>query len=212
MPSDLGSLSRPSGGVNPAAQGPVLVVDGHAVSDSTTILKTLDELRPGVLVPLDPKRAAEAWIFEELADRSLNGFVVAARWADPLNFSALQDAYFGRAPWFVRTFILPRVREQVLAGLVARDVTREGLAATWSEMRRVLDALEERAPYEGWWMGTDEPTVADLGLFGQLHALRSPLTPAQARELVRRPKLTDWLDRVDERTRATRAGATEVPL
>lgn len=45
-------------------------------------------------------------------------------------------------------------------------------------------------------------SVADLGLFAQLHALRLPQTPWRAEDLARRARLTRWLDRVDAATRA----------
>jgi glutathione S-transferase len=194
--------SRPSElrDVNPAAQAPVLLVGREVVADSTAILRRLDRLRPGVLVPSDRARAAEAWLYEELADRSVNGFVVAARWADPRNWPTVREAYFRRAPWFVRALLAPRARAKVVRALEARDVLRSGLESATAEMRRLLDALEERAPYDGFWVGPD-PCVADVALFAQLHALRSPLTPSQAHEVAIRPKLTDWLDRVDAATR-----------
>jgi glutathione S-transferase len=83
---------------------------------------------------------------------------------------------------------------------VARDFLRAGEEALWDDYRRVLDFLEARAPHDGFWLGGDTPTVADVAIFGQLHGLRTPLTAAQGRELVLRPALTDWLDRVDEAT------------
>ncbi len=59
---------------------------------------------------LDPRTRAEAWLWEELADTSLNGFLVAARWADDRNWPAVRQAYFGRAPWLVRALVAPRSR------------------------------------------------------------------------------------------------------
>ena len=106
--------------------------------------------------------------------------------------------------------IVPRLRRKVLASLVARDFLRAGETALWDDFRRVLDALEARAPLEGFWVESDAPTVADVAIFGQLHGLRTPLTAAQGRELALRPALTDWLDRVDAATfpgRAKMAGA-----
>jgi len=186
--------------LNPAAQVPVLLVGDDAVSDSTRILERIESLAPGSMQPRDPRAAAESWLWEDWADRALNGYVVAARWADDRNWPLVRDAYFGTAPWFVRTLIAPRIRNHVLAGLRARDFLRHGNAALWSDFRRVLDLLEARAPERAYWTG-ERLSAADFALFGQLHALRTPLTPTQARELKLRPKLTDWLDRVDSATR-----------
>ncbi|HSO32701.1 MAG TPA: glutathione S-transferase family protein, partial [Labilithrix sp.] len=145
-PSDFRSL-------NPAAQVPILLLGDEVVADSTRILARLDELSRALggpsLLPDDPRARAEAWLWEDYADRALSGYVVAARWADDRNWPLVQRAYFGHAPWFVRTLIAPRIRHRVLAGLVARDVLRSGEAALWDDLRRSLDQLELRAPLEG---------------------------------------------------------------
>ncbi len=190
---------------NPQAQIPVLLVDDEPVHDSTRILARLAELAPSLL-PRDPRARAEAWLWEDWADRALRGYVIAARWADDRNWPAVRDAIFGGAPWFMRKIIAPLVRRRVAGTLVVSDFTRAGMPALWDDFRRVLDALEARAPERGFWLG-DAPSIADVGLFGQLHALRiEALTPSQARELKLRPALTDWLDRVDEATRARPSG------
>ena len=188
--------------LNAAAQVPVLLVDDEVITDSTRILARIDRLaiangRPS-LVPVDPRARAEAWLWEDYADRALNGYLVAARWADDRNWPMVREAYFAGAPWFVRKLVAPMLRRKVLSALVARDFLRAGEEVLWDDFRRVLDCLEARAPLEGFWLGGDHATVADVAIFGQLHSLRTPLTAAQARELTLRPALTDWLDRVDE--------------
>ena len=191
--------------LNPACQVPVLLLgDDEVVADSTRILARLDKLSRSLggpsLLPNDPRARAEAWLWEDYADRALSGYVVAARWADDRNWALVKGAYFGSAPWFVRMLIAPRIRGRVLDGLVARDVLRSGEEALWDDFRRSLDQLEARAPLDGFWVTREAPTVADIALFGMLHSLRTPLTAAQAHELVLRPALSDWLDRVDEAT------------
>lgn len=187
--------------LNAAGQAPVLVVDGQPIADTTAILRWIDAAVPHRLVPDDARLAAACWLWEEFADRSLNNFLVAARWADDRNWPAVRNANFGRAPWFVRTLVAPRIRARVVSSLVARDVIRRGLDATWLEYERTLDHLELSAPAEGFWCGTEGPSVADLGLFGQLRALRTELTPAQAASIAKRPTLDAWIDRVDAATK-----------
>jgi glutathione S-transferase len=187
--------------LNPSGQVPILTVDEEVIADSTRILARIDQLSRAAggpsLLPQDRRARAEAWLWEDYADRALSGYVVAARWADDRNWPLVREAYFKGAPWFVRALVAPRIRRRVLSGLVARDVLRSGKEALWDDYRRSLDQLEERAPREGFWVGSDAPSVADVGLFGMLQSLRTPLTAAQAREVVLRPVLTDWLDRVD---------------
>lgn len=194
--------------VNPAGQVPVLLVDGEPVADSTRILARIGELAPGALEAKDARTNAEAWLWEEWADRALGPFVVAARWADDRNWPAVHEAFFGKGPWFVRKLIAPSIRARVLKGL-SRDTLRAGADALWTDFRRILDHLETRAPHRGFWLG-DTLTVADVGLFGHLRALRTDLTRWQAREMELRPALVDYLDRVDARTRAARDAV--VPL
>ena len=79
------------------------------------------------------------------------------------------------------------------------EIIRSGQDACWRGFQEHLDTLEDRAPETGFWMG-DEMTVADIGLFPVLHALRSDLSQWQKDEINRRPRLRAWLDRVDAAT------------
>ncbi len=107
---------------------------------------------------------------------------------------------FLRAPWPPRPIVAPALRRGVVPRLVARDVWRAGPDACWRRFDVVLDALERRAPASGFWLG-ERPSVADLGLFAQLHSLRTPLTPWQCERVQARARLAAYLDRVDLATR-----------
>ena len=179
---------------NPARQVPVLLVDGEPVADSTEILRRIVELRPGALAA-DP----EAWLWEELADSALYGFVLAARWADDRNWPLTRAAYFAGMPSLIRAIVPGRIRKRVLAGLHARDVWRAGAERCWARLEALLDQLDARAPERGWWCGRSL-SVADIALFAQLHSLRTPLTASQAASVARRQRLSAWLDRVHEET------------
>ena len=180
---------------NATGQVPVLLVGGEPVSDSSEILRRIVALAPGAIA-VD----GEAWLWEEFGDTTLNGFLVAARWADDRNWPATRAAYFAKAPGFVRALIVPRIRKRVLGGLHARDVIRAGMDRCWLRFEALLDHLESRAPASGFWSGR-VVSVGDLGLFAQLHSLRTPLTVPQAESLARRKRLSAWLDRVHEETR-----------
>lgn len=187
--------------VNPLGQVPVLLIDGRPVADSTQILAALAELQPTpTWAAVDPTEHAEAQLWEELADTALNGFLVAARWADDRNWPAVQAAYFGAAPWPVRRIIAPAIRRRVIASLVARDIWRAGPDACWRRFQILLDALERRAPARGFWLG-DQLGLADLALFAQLHSLCTPLTTWQQSQIHARPGLRGYLARVDAATR-----------
>ncbi len=186
---------------NPRGQVPVLLVDGAPIADSTDILKWITAQRPEAFdAALDARGRAEAWLWEEMADTALNGFLVAARWADERNWPVVVGEYFGGAPWFVQKVIAPRVRAGVIGRLVARDVWRGGATACWERFLALLDDLEGRAPADGFWLGRS-PGVADVAMFAQLASFRTPLTAWQAREIEKHPRLVDWIDRVDAVTR-----------
>jgi glutathione S-transferase len=191
---------------NPLGQVPILLVEAteRPVFDSTKILEFIaTELNHGgsTLVPKGAREQAEAWLWEDYADRALNGFLVAARWDSDDNWERTRTAYFKGAPWFVQSLIAPQIRKNVRKALAARDVTSHGSAHVWSEFERVLDHLEVRAPREGFWV-SDQVTVADVSIFGQLQSLRNDLTPAQRSTLEARSILRAYLDRVDAATRA----------
>lgn len=187
--------------LNPQRQVPVLLLDGRPISDSTAILAALAALEPTpAWVAADPRERAEALLWEELADTALNGFLVAARWADDRNWPNLLAAYFGAAPWPVRRVIAPALRRRVVAGLVARDIWRAGPDACWTRFQTLLDALDDRAPLTGFWLG-DRLGLADLSLHAQLQGLCTPLTPWQQTQIESRPRLRAWLARVDQATR-----------
>ncbi len=186
--------------LNPLGQVPVLLVADEAVFDSTAILHRIEQLAPGRLQPeLTARQRADAWLWEEFADTTLNGFLVAARWADDRNWPLTREAYFSGMPIPVKTLIPRLIRRRVVGGLHARDVWRAGGEVCWQRFLTVLDDLEAHIAGQRYWLG-DVRTVADLAVFGQLHSLRTPLTPWQGAELAKRRELTAWLDRIDAET------------
>ena len=189
--------------LNPVGQLPVLLIGEQKVADSTRILHRIDEqLAPGSLTRgLDASGTAEAWLWEEFADTALYPHALTARWADDRGWPLPRRAFFGGMPPVIRDVVANMVRRKTLASLVGRDFTRAGLPAAEERMARVLDHLDARAPDRGFWLG-EHVTVADLGIFSQLHQLRMPEIPFRVEELARRKRLNGWLDRVEAATSA----------
>ena len=195
--------------ISPTGQLPVLLIGEEAVQDSTRILHRIDEqLAPGMLTRgLDARAAAEAWLWEEFSDTALYPQVLATRWADERGWPVPRKAFFGKMPPLVRDLVANMVRRKTLAALQGRDFTRAGVSECEQRLFRVLDHLEARAPERGFWLG-DTPSVADLGLFAHLHALRLPDTAFRAADIAKRQRLSAWLDRVDAAT----SGAETAPF
>ena len=185
----------------PTGQVPVLLIgEDEAVGDSTDILARLETLTGRTFHGTsDAKLAAEAALWEEYSDTSLVGFFVAARWADERNWAGFRDRVFKPIPAPLRSLVAGRMRKRVIGTLMARDVWRSGPEACWRRFQAQLDALEARAPEEGFWLGPF--SIADLGLFCQLFGLRQEVTPWQSAQISARPRLSRYLDRVDAATR-----------
>jgi glutathione S-transferase len=185
---------------NPTGQAPVLLIDGKPVPDSTEIIKALDALGTRSLVPAERRQRAEAWFWEDYADRVLGYFVFAARWFDDRNWEALSAEQFGPMPRFLKPWLPNRVRKRLLKSMGSMEFIRIGQAACWKDFQEHLDLLDDSAPETGFWVGA-QITVADIGLFAILHSMRSDLSQWQMDQINQRPKLRAWLDRVDADTR-----------
>lgn len=185
---------------HPTGQVPVLLIgDNEAVGDSTDILKRLQTLAGRTFhATNDPKLAAEAHLWEEFADTTLASFLMCARWADERNWPRFRAVVFASMPAPLRALIGGRIHKRMVKALVARDFWRAGPEACWRRFQETLDALEARAPEEGFWLGTF--STADIALFSQLHGIRNDITPWQRDQLAARTRLTRYLDRVDTAT------------
>jgi len=197
--------------LNPAAQVPVLLLDDEPISDSTAIVTRLEEIAPAPLGRnLSASERAEAFLWEEMADTVLNGFLVAARWLDDENWVRTRRAYFETMPSAVRAVVPALLRRKVRKAMHAREIGRPDLGTTWQRFEQILDQLEARAPKNGFWI-SDAPSRADVAIFAQVWSFLTPLTPVQGERVSARPLLSAWLRRVDDACERAR-GATSRTL
>src|SRR5262249_25298068 len=115
LPYERRHSERPDGWRphNPTRQVPVLLEDVRPIPDSTATLRRVVGPAPAALA-----ESPEAWLWEELADTSLNGFLVAARWADDENWPRTLQAYFGSMPAPIRAIVPRLLRRRVVGTLV----------------------------------------------------------------------------------------------
>lgn len=184
---------------HPRGQVPVMLIDGAAVPDSTAILHALEKISDKSLVPADPDAVAEAWLWEDYADRALGYWVFAARWYDDRNWSEMLTAQFGSMPGLMKPWLPNYVRRKIVNSMRSMEFIRAGQDGCWQMFTDDLDQLEARVPATGFWLG-EQLTVADISFFGMLHCLRSDLSAWQRDQINARPKLGSWLDRIDSIT------------
>ena len=207
-PIDL-SMAERHGGAVPRAfevdysvegEGPVLVVDGQAMSDSVFIGCYLDDAAPGCgLRPTDPYARWEMmawcrWMIERVAPGAAALANIA--WTAP-RLAALDDASF----------------EQMVAPIASQDLavrwrdTRAGSlsdehrAASEARVREATQKIEDRLEGRDWLMG--DFSLADLESYAWVAPMRDLLPDA----FMDKPRLAAWLERVEARPSVQRAFA-----
>ena len=160
---------------NPVAgKMPVLDVDGERTFDSTFILRKVDGLVPEPpLFAADPDVAARQRFLEDWSDESLYWYGMGLRWA-AANADATVAQVIGSMP--IPSPLRPLVgaifRRRVSAQARAQGLARLPLDVLVPELAARLDEILV-------WLGdrpflfSDQPSAADLAIFGQLWMLRS---------------------------------------
>jgi glutathione S-transferase len=180
---------------------PVLDIDGVRTFDSSWILRRLDELVPApALFDIDPSTAARQRFLEDWSDEALFWYGVGLRWADA-NASATiaQTVNDIGAPRALRPIIGMVLRWQNRSQAVGQGLQRLPTKLLVEELARRLDELHV-------WLGerpfffANQPSAADLALFGQLRMLQSGSAPQAAELIANRLWLCDYYDRVDRAT------------
>ncbi len=191
---------------NPQARKmPVLDVDGGRTFDSTVILRRLDELVPTpALFDVDPATAAKQRFLEDWSDEALYWYGMALRWSDDNAVAtATQVADDIGSLRLFAPVLRSILRRQIGGQAAAQGLQRLPLAMLVDELGRRLDELAVWLADRPFFFA-DQPSAADLALFGQLHMLQSGPTP-QAEELIaRRSWIAAYYGRVDQATAAGR--------
>ena len=180
---------------------PVLEVEGARTFDSTLILRRLDELIPTpALFDPDPAIAARQRFLEDWSDEAFYWYGMGLRWsAENAAATAAQVADDIGAPRVFRPVLRVVLRRQIGAQAAAQGLQRLPLALLLQELERRLDEIAV-------WLGdrpflfADDPSAADLALFGQLRMLQSGPTPQAADRIAMRPWLSAYYDRIDRAT------------
>ena len=178
---------------------PVVEFDGEKVWDSTFILRRLDRLVPKPpLFADDPVAAANQRQLEDWADESLYWYVMAFHWT-PKNAATVANRNLSMLPAFLRPLVVPLMRRQMTGMVKAQGMGRLPEETLGQEFGARLDDLL-RMLGERPFFYDERPSVADLAVFGQLHAAGSGAVPETHRALHERPRLVDYMKRVEQAT------------
>lgn len=179
-------------------EGPVLVVDGEALTDSVFIGCFIDDLVPGAgLRPTDPYLRWEMmawcrWIIERLAPSA--AALANLEWTTP-RLAALDDAAFDR---LIAPIEAQDLRERWVAtrsGELPEAQRESSIARIYEATKKIDDRLSDR----DWIMGAF--SIADLESYAWLAPMRD-LVPAAFEG---KGRLANWLARVEARSSVQRA-------
>jgi glutathione S-transferase len=180
---------------------PVVEMGGERWIDSTFILRRLDERvpEPPLLSP-DPTAAAAQRQLEDWADESLYWYTMGVRWSGThADATADQILRKSPAPAFLRPALRALVKRQFggLAraqglGRLSNDVLVAEIGLRLDDLLRILG--------ERPFFYADEPSIADLAVYGQLAMAQSGVTPELGALVHRRPALREYLKRVEQAT------------
>jgi glutathione S-transferase len=167
---------------------PVMTVDGELVSDSTDILLRLDEIQPEPpLVSSDPIVAAQQRHLEDWADESFLWYFQEWRRLERAQQAAAQP---GRRPRILHT-LTRRLRPERSPTLATDEILR-GVEARLDDLLNLLGSRP--------FFYADAPSMADLTIYGMLASLSGDTIPGVAAQIAKRPRLLDYMRRVEEAT------------
>ncbi len=173
---------------------PVIQLDGQRIADSTAILRALDERFPEPpLLASDPKSARSQERLAEWADSSFLFYWNRwreARFPRPGDEKPADPSVLGKLRGGVR-------RAFGAGGRMSRSELREA---------SVVDELTARLSDLSAFLGerpffyADEPSVADVSVYGMLRILYGgPILGIDA-EILERPELVAYMKRMEDRT------------
>jgi glutathione S-transferase len=177
--------------LNPRAKLPALSYGDATVSDSSDIIRFLEQRHPEPrLYPRDPVLRARALILEDWGDESLYWHLVYERWQIEDQFQQYGDQLFPGVPKQVKR----ELREGVVQGLYGQGFGRMTVEQHREKLGESLDALD--AILDGEFLCGKELSVADLGVAAEVGGLDLLITPAAGAEVHKRANVMRWLERV----------------
>ena len=182
-------------GVNQSGKFPAIDDDGVCISDSTDILRHLEERYPSPpLIPANPHTAAMVHIIEDWADESLYFYEMTMRLAWEHNLESGLDEFAATLPDVPREVLKQGILDSVGALTAAQGIGRKPRAQVVADVERHFSALDGLLT-GGKWLAGAALSAADIAAAAQLTAL---LHAQEARAALDRTKyVAAWLTRVN---------------
>ena len=174
---------------------PVMQVDDEIIWDSTSILLAIDRLVPQGM-PLntdDDHGGQEVREFDDWVDHQLMPAlptVIYDTWANSVRAAKITARESNFNAW--DNFKVRVGGSLIMKLVVKRILKREGRTDGHSWLQECLDEAEKQLGDKQFVMG-DHPTIADAGLHGAFSCVEEfPIFE----EIMRRPRLKTWFDRI----------------
>ncbi len=182
------------------AKMPVMDLKGERIYDSTFILRRLDELYPEPpLLSSDPVAAASQRQLEDWADESLYWYTMGLRWSPEHEDATVNQILPSTIPAMVRPLVSLFLKRQLKGMTKAQGMGRLPNEVLVKEIGDRLDDLVRMLGDRDFFYG-DRPSVADLAVYGQLNGGASDVTPEIRALIQERPKLVEYMKRVEQST------------
>ena len=180
--------------LNPRGEIPVLVHDGHILTETTLVLEYLDAAFPGI--PLVPEGAEERYsvrVWTKCANDYIAPALMLLGWHERMGE---KRAAFDRASIEMRLARLPHDRRVVWQAALDDSYTPEQLARAAQHLDVVVRRMEAALENSEWLAGP-RYSLADIAVYPAANAFQA-LRPDVITS-TNLPKLADWLNRMRER-------------
>jgi GSH-dependent disulfide-bond oxidoreductase len=180
--------------LNPRGEVPVLVHDGHVLTEATLILEYLDATFAGIqLVPDSPTDRYRMRVWTKLADDYFAPALTLLGWHHCM---APKTTRRDRDAIDARLAVLPQDRQVVWRVALDDAYTAEQLTRARQHLDVVAQRLEETLGSSDWLAGA-RYSLADIAIFPAARAMQALRELISASESS--PNLAAWLKRMGER-------------
>lgn len=173
--------------------------DGTLLADSSVIIETLSRER-GIDLDdgLTADERARSLLIQRLFEEELYFIVMYERWVPDEAWRITREAYFGSAPWPIRTLVVPFIRRSVVAAAKGQGVGRlpsgQRERKAEADLSAIAQLLGDREFFHGRSSTIDAIAYAFLA-----NVVWSPVEGAAHAAAKGHPNLLAYVERIRER-------------